>query len=85
MPRQGVGTSREYQDRTEAFREGFVFASLHCVAVTDDDRVRELDDVRHRPCYFTLVKTSQVSPPLRDLKKYIPSAISLLLGKYVKT
>ena len=21
MPRQGVGTSREYQDRTEAFRE----------------------------------------------------------------
>lgn len=44
MPRQGVGTSREYQDRTEAFREGFVFASLHSVAVTEADRVRELDD-----------------------------------------
>ena len=44
MPRQGVGTSREYQDRTEAFREGFVFASLHRVAVTEADRVRELDD-----------------------------------------
>ena len=44
MPRQGVGTSCEGKDRTEAFREWFVFGSLHRVAVTEADRVHELDD-----------------------------------------
>ena len=35
--------------------------------------------------YLALVRISQVRPPLRDLKKYNPSGISLFSGKYVAT